>query len=146
MAQDETPSPEQLSPPAAAPVVPPVPAELAAPAAEPYDRKAEGAKFTAAFGAKGPGYFADGLTFEEARTAFSNDVLAENKSLKDRLAKLSKQGEDLPVSFDADGDGAAAEGVGPNGTPAEGTRTAYELALGPNLARVAASIKFPARK
>jgi hypothetical protein len=138
----------------AAPAAPVVPAALpaAAPLSVPapgvevkhYDRKAEGAKFTEIFGPeKGAKYFTEGLTLDEAQASFAKDLLAENATLKSRLAAVANAGEIEPLSA-----GPGDAGVSAVSAPAADDREAQRLvlALGPNVARYALSVQLPAKK
>jgi len=102
------------------------------------DRKTEGKRFCDAFGPdRGAKYFADGLFYEEAAAQFAADLRTENESLRTRLAALGTQGEE-PLSFGtAEGESSAAA------QPPSKDAQHLEMALGPNLARVALSIKLP---
>jgi hypothetical protein len=61
----------------------------------------EAARFHTKFGERGAVWFAEGLTFDEARDKEVEELHAEVASLKQKLAALSAAGEDTPVSFDA---------------------------------------------
>jgi len=118
-----------------APVVP-TPGVPTAPVAP--SRKEEGAKFTAAFGARGATWFAEGLSFDEAQAQFNTAVVAENEALKkerDELATKLKaaRGEESPVSF------STPDSEAPAGDPKAAA------AIGAGAARFAAAIKVPGK-
>jgi hypothetical protein len=63
-------------------------------------RKAEGAKFLAAFGDAGGKWFAEGLSFDEAQAKFIANLRDENEKLKQRLSGTrASDGESEPVDF-----------------------------------------------
>jgi hypothetical protein len=65
------------------------------------DRVAEGKRFIDAFGEdRGAKYFAKGLSFADAQTAYVADLKAENSDLQARLDAVSR-GEDEAVPFQA---------------------------------------------
>jgi signal peptide peptidase SppA len=100
------------------------------------DPRAECGRFLQAFGPAGGQWFAEGKTFDQAQAMHSQALAKENAELKQRLAAVAGAGETQPVSF-----------VVPAGEPNaanQGTKQEARLAqtLGPNLAKVAAGIKF----
>lgn len=114
-----------------------IPAAPAVPAAQPQAATAApGQRFLDAFGEKGGIWFAQGKTWEEAYALYLADLKAQvaakeqdNAALKAKLAALTP-GEPAPVSA----------------TPAEDAETQavrnLSAKIGPNLARVAAGIRF----
>jgi hypothetical protein len=118
-----------------------IPAAPAVPAAQPQAAiAAPGQRFLDAFGEKGGVWFAQGKTWEEAYALYLVDLKAqvaakeqENAALKAKLAALTP-GEPAPVSA----------------TPAEDAETQavrnLSAKIGPNLARVAAGIRFARAK
>jgi len=67
--------------------------------------RAEAKRFRESFGDKGAVWFAEGLTYEEARAKQLSELTASVKTLTEENAKLKKnlnlaQGEQEPVSFD----------------------------------------------
>lgn len=109
--------------PAAEPTAPPAPAAAApveqkpaepasstdpTPSADSLSNfRAEMGRFKTAFGEKGPGYFADGLTFEQATAKHVEQLGAENKTLREQLGEANKklgiaatsEGEATPIGF-----------------------------------------------
>jgi hypothetical protein len=76
------------------PEVPPPPPGAAALS----DARAECKKFLDAFGPKGGEWFAAGKTLAEAQELHAKDLVAENETLKARLAAVER-GEKQPVAF-----------------------------------------------
>ena len=59
------------------------------------DRATEGQRFINAFGdQRGPKYFAQGLTYEQAMEQNNKDLQAENSALNQRLNALDRGGEE----------------------------------------------------
>jgi hypothetical protein len=123
------------------------PAEPAEPEAKPpeppaepapqSDLAAQGKKFLDAFGEKGGVWFAQGKTFEEAQKLHNEQLAAENKSLKEQLAKAQTpakpRGEADPVSFSGGGG-------------QEQPKTPLRTQLGENLGKFAEGIVLPGGK
>lgn len=85
-------------PAAAAPMPAEEPANedpVAAPSANPRD---ELRRFMKAFGADGAGWYADGLSFEQASEKYTAKLQAENEDLRRRLAAVDR-GEAEPAKF-----------------------------------------------
>jgi hypothetical protein len=70
------------------------------PVQEPTERE-EANRFRAKFGDKGAVWFAEGLSFDEARDREVDELRKENDTLKQKLAARPLDGEDSPVAFDA---------------------------------------------
>jgi hypothetical protein len=68
---------------------------------EPMSGRDEAAEFVAAFGRDGAVWYAEGLTFEQCRERQLAELRKENEQLKTKLAARPLDGEDSPVSFDA---------------------------------------------
>jgi hypothetical protein len=99
-------------------------------------RGAEGKRFLTAFGDKGGKWFAEGKTFAEAQALFTKSLQDENKTLREKNAELAsklaaRRGEKEPVSFSTEAP--------------EAGKTKLSV-LGPNLAKVASSVKFAVKK
>jgi signal peptide peptidase SppA len=97
------------------------------------DLRAECKAFIDAFGQAGATWFAEGKTLAEARDLHMAALKADNARLAEEVGRLkadgSARGEPTPVSFAVDG-GAA------------GGKTDLASKIGPNMARVAAGLKF----
>jgi hypothetical protein len=135
--------------PAAIPATPAAPLAVAAPAAAAAAPLAAtpatppGQKYLDAFGDQGGIWFAQGKTFDECQALYLSAVKAQNEQLKTRLASIAGEGE-LPLSFTPAVEPAVgASGAASGGVAASGELNRLEMALGPNLARVAMAIKIP---
>jgi len=97
-------------------------------------------RFMEAFGPAGAAWFATGKTFEEAQALHAAAVVTERDRLTKEVADLkariaADRGSPTPVSFSA----------GAEDSPAAAASRDLAAKIGPNLARVAAGLKF-ARK
>lgn len=136
-----TPAPAATEPSAAAGgaagVAAAAPAAPAATPAAPPDPKAEARaeckRFVDAFGPAGATWFAEGKTLAEAQELHMAALKADNTRLAEEVVRLkadgSARGEPSPVSFHVDG-------------AAGGTKPDLASKIGPNMARVAAGLKF----
>lgn len=125
------------------PAVPDPPATPETPpadATQQTDRAAEGRRFIDAFGDRGARWFAEGLTFEEAREKHIEAIQAENTELRARIAALGEAaGDTQPADFQAE--------TPPDDRKTRSGRSAAELKrrLGDRLGSFAAGLKFAAR-
>jgi hypothetical protein len=122
----ETPAEEE-------PVTTPTPTVEAATA---LSRASDGKKFLTAFGAKGGVWFAEGKTFEESQTLFTQELQTEVKQLQEKNTELqtkltARRGEKSPVSFQVE---APSKGDGTQPSAKQ------QAALGDGLSKFAAGL------
>jgi signal peptide peptidase SppA len=109
------------------------PATVAATPDPKVEARAECKAFIDAFGPQGATWFAEGKTMAEARELHLAALKADNTRLAEEVVRMkadgSARGEPTPVSFAVDG-------------TATGAKPDLASKIGPNMARVAAGLKF----